>query len=118
MSLHKFGRAGLIGLLFAVTHGIRTAAANDLAKEIGDSDEARYGARIDTDGWVHFVVYSPDAAEVSLVLFDQPAATTPVDVVPMKKAGDDWKIRIKGPHVGSGLLYMYRAKGLQQAQTS
>ncbi len=81
---------------------------------ISDSTETRYGAHIDDKGWVHFVVYSPEAIQVNLLLFNQPADKMPKYTIPMKKVGNDWKTKIKGDGIGSGLFYMYQAKGLNQ----
>ena len=79
--------------------------------ETENSSESRHGAHLDNDGWVHFVVYSPDATAVNLLLFDPPDSKTPQHNVPLVKAGDDWKIKIRGDGIGPGLLYMYQAKG-------
>jgi glycogen operon protein len=97
-----------LSLLFL---GVNNSLSAITVAGIRNSTETRYGAHIDSKGWVDFVVYSPDAAEVNLLLFDKPAAKTPEHIIPMKKSGDDWKIRIKGREIGSGLLYMYQAKG-------
>ncbi|MCH5376080.1 MAG: hypothetical protein JJ992_19085, partial [Planctomycetes bacterium] len=45
------------------------------------------------------------------MLYDAPQATSPKLEIPMKKHGDDWRIRVRGEGIGHGLLYMYRAKG-------
>jgi 1,4-alpha-glucan branching enzyme len=61
------------------------------------SNENRYGAHIDRDGWVHFVVFSPYANKVNLLLFDSAEATTPNHIIPLEKQRTDWRIKIKGP---------------------
>jgi isoamylase len=73
--------------------------------------EKNYGAHIDPQGWVHFVVYAPAAQEVNLLLFKTQDAQDPSNLIPMKKVGDDWKIRVKGPGIGHSTLYLYQAKG-------
>ena len=82
-----------------------------MIEEVKDSDESRYGGRIDEDDWVDSVVFSPNADQVELLVYDDPAQTTPKHVVPMTKHGSDWKVRVRGPGVGHGLMYMYRADG-------
>jgi glycogen operon protein len=79
--------------------------------ERSSSDERRYGARIDGEGWVHFVVFAPAAGEVNLLLFGQADATAPSTIVPMEKVGQDWRIKIKGSGIGAGTLYLYQVKG-------
>lgn len=85
--------------------------ADIVVRETGPSEETNYGAHVGRDGWVHFIVYSPDATHANLVLFDRPEAVTPVHTIPMKKKGDDWRIKIKGEGIGPGLFYMYQAAG-------
>jgi isoamylase len=82
--------------------------------EIGNTSESRYGAHLDNDGWGHFVVYAPDAKAVNLLLFDTPDSKIPQHTVPLVKAGDDWKIKMRGDGIGPGLLYMYQAQGLHE----
>lgn len=120
MSVHQVRHAPILVPLVAVPLVASVlccfpCAAGEIARQVADSTEVRYGARIAADGWVDFVIYSPEAESVHLALFDQPAATVPVDLVPMKKSGDDWKVRVQGPHVGPGLLYLFRATGARQA---
>ncbi len=81
------------------------------ALEIGSSAEQRYGAHIDAEDWVHFVVYSPAATAVDLLLYDNPQDTHSAHAIPMQRQSSDWRIKVKGEGVGSGLLYMYRASG-------
>ncbi|MBV8223681.1 MAG: hypothetical protein JO232_00655 [Verrucomicrobia bacterium] len=80
-------------------------------EEVQDTTETRYGAHPDAGGWINFDVFSPDATQVSLLLYNTPNATKPEQVVPMKKHGNDWRVRIRGIGVGVGLLYMYQAEG-------
>jgi glycogen operon protein len=94
-------------LLLNVDHSLSEITISS----VDNSTETRYGAHIDGEGWVHFVVYSPDAAEVNLLLFDKADDKTPDHTFAMKKSGDDWKIKIKGEGAGAGLFYMYQAKG-------
>ncbi|WP_428262617.1 alpha-amylase family glycosyl hydrolase [Haliangium sp.] len=82
--------------------------------EVGDSADARYGAHIGEGGWVHFGVYAPAATAVHLLLFDAPQALIPGQVVPMFAHGTDWRVRVRGPGVEHGLLYMYRADGANE----
>ena len=66
------------------------------ALETGSSNETRYGAHIDGQGWVHFVVYSPTATKVALLLFSEADAVEPATTIPMAKQGDDWKVKVRG----------------------
>lgn len=99
------------GLLF---FGVNNSLCEITITDTGDTLETSYGSCIDNEGSVHFVVYSPDAVELNLLLFDKPDAKIPKHLVPMKKSGDDWKIKIKGQDIGAGLLYMYQAKGTNE----
>jgi isoamylase len=60
---------------------------------------------------VHFRVHSPDAEQVTLLLFDAAEATEPAQAVTMQRHMDDWHIKIRGPEAGSGLRYMFQADG-------
>jgi glycogen operon protein len=79
--------------------------------EFAPSDGHRLGAHIDGQSWIHFGLYSPEATEVRLLLFDERSAVKPSQVVPMQKSGDNWRIKIRGAEATSGLLYMYQAVG-------
>ncbi|HKA55868.1 MAG TPA: alpha-amylase family glycosyl hydrolase [Candidatus Binatia bacterium] len=79
--------------------------------ETADSPETRYGAHLDPDGWVHFVVHAPEATAVNLLLFEKADARTPTATIPLHHDGPDWKIKIKGEGIGAGLLYLYQAQG-------
>jgi len=81
------------------------------AVEPAPSDERRLGAHIDQQGWIHFGLHSPEAEQVRLLLFDSPRALAPIQVVPMQRSGDDWRIKVKGTEARPGLLYMYQAAG-------
>lgn len=108
---HALWRAGLLwGLAYLVVAG-PDRADGQFTEESRETSETRYGAHVDRDGWVHFVVYSPEATAVKLALFDGPDAQSPAEIVPLARSGDDWKIRIRGPRVGAGLLYLYQAEG-------
>src|ERR1700757_1459588 len=89
-----------LSLLFL---GANSSLSEITVTDTGDSIETRYGSHIDSEGWVHFVVFSPDATGVNLLLFDKGNAKTPKHVIPMKKGGNDWKIRIRGQDIGVGL---------------
>jgi isoamylase len=80
-------------------------------EEVEDTTDSRYGAHIDPDGRVTFNVFSPDATQVNLLLYSTANATKPAQVVPMRKNGSDWRVRIRGRGIGVGLLYMYQAEG-------
>ncbi|HET7852895.1 MAG TPA: alpha-amylase family glycosyl hydrolase [Candidatus Methylomirabilis sp.] len=96
------------------------AAAPATAQQIerASTGETRYGAHGDADGWVHFVLYSPGASQVSLLLFKRPDATTPSEVIPMERHGTDWRIKIRGRGIGPGLLYLYQARGPREVSVS
>jgi pullulanase/glycogen debranching enzyme len=85
-------------------------------EEVQDTTETRYGAYTDAGGWINFVVFSPDADQVSLLLYNTPNATKAEQVVPMKKHGNDWRVRFRGIGIGVGLLYMYEAEGAYHCQ--
>src|SRR5690349_21021530 len=75
-----------------------------------DSTETRYGAHVSADGWVHFVVYCPQADEVNLLLYGTATAMTPTSRIAMHAHGTDRKVKIKGAGT-TGLRYMFEAKG-------
>lgn len=81
------------------------------ALESASSDETRYGAHLDNDGWVHFVVFSPAASAVNLLLFDSAEATAPSRTIPLERHGQDWRIKVRGAGIGPGLHYLYQASG-------
>lgn len=81
------------------------------ALAIGASAESRYGAHLDGDGWVHFVVYSPSASAIDLLLYANPDDTSPNHTISLERRAGDWAIKVKGDGVGPGLHYMYRAAG-------
>ena len=74
------------------------------------SDDRHLGAQVAADG-LAFGLYAPDATQVDLLLFDEPDATTPRQVVPLQRAGDSWRIGIRGTAARPGLLYLYRVAG-------
>ena len=71
-----------------------------------------FGAVIQPNG-VNFSIYSRDAAEVNLVLFESENAKEPSAVIkfdPVKnKTGDVWHIFIEG--LKPGALYLYKVDG-------
>ncbi len=101
---------GFFFLLIACAAVTSPTAAVHVAGS-ADTAESRYGSRTDAAGWVHFVIYSPDAAALDLLLFERPADRTPAETVAMKKHGSDWTVKIRGEGIGPGLLYMYSAQG-------
>nr|VFJ67509.1 MAG: glycogen operon protein [Candidatus Kentron sp. FM]VFJ67516.1 MAG: glycogen operon protein [Candidatus Kentron sp. FM]VFK16626.1 MAG: glycogen operon protein [Candidatus Kentron sp. FM] len=100
-----------LSAILASQLAIAPAMAGIDVQESLDTSETRHGAHIGQDGWVHFVVFSPNAAGVDLQLYDTPDAKAPAKTIPMKKNGDDWRIRIRGDGIGAGLHYTYRARG-------
>ncbi len=76
-----------------------------------NSNETRYGAHIDGSGGVHFVVYSPQATQVSLLIFAEAKDLTPKHTIAMHRTDSDWKVRVSGPDVKEGTFYMYQAQG-------
>nr|VFK26773.1 MAG: glycogen operon protein [Candidatus Kentron sp. MB]VFK33566.1 MAG: glycogen operon protein [Candidatus Kentron sp. MB]VFK76690.1 MAG: glycogen operon protein [Candidatus Kentron sp. MB] len=89
-----------------------TQFSQDIIQNSQDTNEPRYGAHIDSDGWVHFVVFSPNADQIDLQIYDDPDAREPALIIPMRKRGaEDWQIRIRGEGIGVGLHYTYRARG-------
>ena len=85
------------------------------AVESQPSDEQLLGAHIDAQGAIHFGLHSPQAEQVRLLLFDSPRALAPIQVVPMQRDGDDWRVKITGAEARPGLLYMYQAAGPRTA---
>ncbi len=81
------------------------------------TDETRYGAHMDTDGWAHFVVYAPLAERVNLLLFGEARDRVPDVTVAMDKQDDHWSVKIKGEMVAPGLFYMFRADGPNRVDT-
>ena len=53
----------------------------------------------------------PTRSRSSLLLFDDPAGTTPRQVVPLQKAGDTWQVKIQGTEARLGLHYLYEVRG-------
>lgn len=104
-------------LIFLVTFfsllflDINNSLSEITVSNVNKTSERKYGAHIDNKKWVHFVVYSPNASEVNLLLFDEADAKIPQHVIPMRKSGGDWRIKIRGKGIGPGLFYMYQAKG-------
>jgi glycogen operon protein len=86
----------------------RAWAWNDVIS--ATSEDARLGAHF-SDGWLHFGLYAPDAQHVNLLLFDDPAAVTPRQVVPLQKVSDTWRVKIQGSEARPGLNYLYEAGG-------
>jgi isoamylase len=74
------------------------------------SNDVRLGAHF-ADGWLHFGLYAPDAQQANLLLFDDPDATTPRQIVPLQKSGDTWQVKIQGAEARPGLHYLYEVHG-------
>src|SRR4051812_20268547 len=104
-------RAALLALAASAAVGLAPVSAQaweDVASDA--SDDSRLGAHPE-GGWIHFGVYAPDAQQVDLLLFDDPAAAAPRQTVPLRQAGDVWRIRIQGAEARPGLHYLYEARG-------
>lgn len=110
-------RVSAVGACLMLTTAITALSVGfaNAALSVKQTTDKRYGAHIDAQEWVHFSVFAPAAQAVNLLLFDSPDAVTPAHVIPMKKAGEAWKIRVKGAGVGRGMLYLYQAKGARTA---
>ena len=74
------------------------------------SNDVRLGAHF-ADGWLHFGLYAPDAQQANLLLYDDPDATTPLQIVPLQKSGDTWQVKIQGAEARPGLHYLYEVHG-------
>ena len=105
MHLSKIPIACMIAALMAPT---AARAWDDVVSVV--SADPRLGAQVTTDGLV-FGLYAPHATQVELLLFDQPDATTPRQIVPLQRAGDIWRIGIRGTAARPGLLYLYQVTG-------
>ena len=71
-----------------------------------------YGTHPHPDGWVDFALHAPAAETIDLLLYDAPDARAPANTVPMARNGNgDWGVRVRGPGIGPGLFYLYRATG-------
>jgi isoamylase len=80
--------------------------------ETAEPSAIEYGAHPRPDSWVDFGLHAPAAETIDLLLYDAPDARTPVNTAPMtKNANGDWGVRVRGPGIGPGLMYMYRATG-------
>jgi len=55
---------------------VRPVCSEIVIRETADSPETHYGAHLDHDGWVHFVVHAPEATAVNLLLFEKEDART------------------------------------------
>ena len=71
-----------------------------------------FGAVI-TPAGVNFSIYSRDATQVSLVLFDSEKDQKPSHVIDLdpflNRTGDVWHILVEG--LGAGALYLYKVDG-------
>src|SRR5216683_5270199 len=94
----------------AVGVDVRPVCSDIVLRETADSPETHYGAHLDNDGGVHFVVHAPEATAVNLLLFEKEDARTPTVAIPLRHDGPDWKIKVRGEGIGAGLLYLYQAQ--------
>lgn len=102
---------GTLGAEVPAKISAKVPAAEIVLDAVESSDVTAYGAHADPSGWLSFGVYAPEAETVQLLLFDDPLAALPRHVIPMNKAGTDWRIRIRGSGIQPGLHYMYQASG-------
>jgi pullulanase/glycogen debranching enzyme len=106
----------LAGALGFALLGAHPGAAFEIEK--AQPSAIAYGAHPRPDGWVDFGLHAPAAETIDLLLYDAPDARTPANTVPMaRNPNGDWGIRVRGPGIGPGLLYMYRATGHGTAST-
>jgi pullulanase/glycogen debranching enzyme len=109
MNIYELKRELTIFALALIASG--TLCGQEIkVEDVQDTTETRYGAHFE-GAWINFDVFSPDATQVNLLLYATANATLPDQIVPMKKDGNDWRVRIRGRGVAVGLLYMYQAKG-------
>jgi isoamylase len=102
----------IIRLVAALVIGLLGLPTNLSAEvESAPSEQERYGAHPDGQGWVHFKVHAPDAEQVNLLLYDSAEATESAHVIPMQREMGNWHIKIRGPEAGPGLHYMFQAEG-------
>lgn len=76
-------------------------------KHCEDGHPGPFGASVFEDG-VNFALYSRNAKEVFLFLFDSPESP-PTDIIPLKRSEDNWHVLVKG--IGPGQLYGYKVDG-------
>lgn len=117
MSTNRLSNAFQLAVFLNLILASATQVPGSETIEARDTSETKYGARIDEEGWVHFVVFSPRAQQVNLLLFENEADKIPKHVIPMTKHGADRRIKIKGTAIGPGLLYMFQATGPNQIST-
>jgi len=100
----------LAGALGSALLGAHPGAAFEI--ETAAPPAIDYGAHPRPDSWVDFGLHAPAAETIDLLLYDAADARTPANTVPMARSGnDDWGVRVRGPGIGPGLMYMYRATG-------
>jgi len=100
----------LAGALGSALLGAGPSAAFEI--ETAKPSAIDYGAHPRPDGWVDFGLHAPAAETIDLLLYDAPDARTPANTVPMAQSGNgDWGVRVRGPGIGPGLMYLYRATG-------
>ena len=80
--------------------GSTVAGQSLTVDEFMETSETRYGAHVDSDDWVHFVVFAPDATHVDVLLYAEANAKTPKHEVAMKKNGSDWRVRVRKRALG------------------
>lgn len=89
---------------------INNSLSEITVSNVNKTSERKYGAHIDNKKWVHFVVYSPNASEVNLLLFDEADAKIPQHVIPMRKSGGDWRIKDQRKRHWSGIILYVSGK--------
>jgi len=78
------------------------------AKKLSRGAIVPLGATLTPEG-VNFALYSRNASQVELVLFDDPTGD-PTDVIPVENRNRDiWHVLVHG--IGAGQLYGYRVRG-------
>lgn len=108
--MYTWRLAYLAGALGSALIGAGPGAAFEI--ETAAPSAIDYGAHPRSDGWVDFGLHAPAANTIDLLLYDAPDARTPANIVPMMQgANGDWGARVRGPGIGPGLMYLYRATG-------
>jgi isoamylase len=102
----------------AVSAVVLLAQGRLWALDAVSTTESRYGAHVDTEGWVHFVVHCPEpdapgqqVEGIDLLLYAAMEDLVPNHTIPMERHESGFRIKVRGNGIGPGQRYMYRVRG-------